>query len=72
MLYNLSDITNGQLYYPASLGKLADEIVNKEDITEVAYEQKELTDIINKKWLFFIFLLIISAEWFIRKRNGIY
>ena len=32
----------------------------------------ELKDMIELKWIFFLLMALISAEWFLRKRNGAY
>ncbi|MBC7864745.1 MAG: hypothetical protein IAF38_17360 [Bacteroidia bacterium] len=72
LLYNLSRQTGGKLFYPNQLQKLKEELLNKEDIKTVSYEEKRLRDLIDFKWIFFVLLAFLSTEWFIRKRNGLY
>ncbi|MCC6837188.1 MAG: hypothetical protein IT234_01505 [Bacteroidia bacterium] len=72
LLYNLAKQHNGDLIYPKDLHSLAEKLNAREDIKPVSYSEKKLTDLINLKWLFVLLLIFLSAEWFIRKRNGAY
>ncbi len=72
VLYNIADKGNGKMYYPGQLTQLRDDILNKKDIVDVSYSDKEVTDLINWKWIFFGLLALLSLEWFLRKRNGAY
>ncbi len=72
MLYNLAQSTGGEMYYPDQLDQLADAIFNKEDIVDISYTQKDVTDLINWKWIFALLMALLSVEWFLRKRNGAY
>ena len=72
LLYNLAKQHNGDLIYPNDINSLAEKLNAREDIKPVSYSEKKLTDLINLKWLFVLLLMLLSAEWFIRKRNGAY
>ncbi len=72
LLYMLSQKTGGKMFYPREFDKLKDELLNRNDLASVSYTQTKLEELINKKWLFFIILLLLAAEWFIRKRSGSY
>ncbi len=72
LLFNLAKQHNGDLIYPQDLNSLAEKLNSREDIKPVSYSEKKLTDLINLKWLFVLLLIFLSAEWFIRKRNGAY
>jgi hypothetical protein len=72
LLYMLSQKTGGKMFYPQELDKLKDELLNRKDLASVSYTQTKLEELINKKWLFFVILLLLTAEWFIRKRSGSY
>lgn len=71
-LYNLSKRHNGELFTPNDLEKLAQVLNAREDIKPVIYNTKKLVDIINLWWIFGLLILLLSLEWFIRKRNGAY
>ena len=58
--------------YPNEIEQLPETILNREDITAVSYINEEVEDIINLKWIFYVFLALLSIEWFIRKRGGAY
>jgi hypothetical protein len=72
MLYSLSQKNNAEMIYPADMEKLSEKLNAREDIRSVSYSEKKLNDLINLKWIFFIILALISAEWFMRKRSGAY
>lgn len=72
LLYMLSQKTGGKMFYPSELDKLKDELLNRKDLVAQSHIQTKLEELINKKWLFFIILLLLAAEWFIRKRSGSY
>ena len=71
-LFNLSKRHNGDLFMPGNLEKLAQILNAREDIKPVIYNTKKLVDIINLWWIFGLLILLLSLEWFIRKRNGAY
>ena len=72
LLYNLSEQTGGALYFPSQLQQLGQQIKASNTIKPILHESKETQAFINLKWLFFVILLLISVEWFIRKYNGAY
>ena len=55
---------------PTEINRLADLIKKNENIKTLVYEDKHYSDIIDVKWIFFLILLLLSAEWFLRKREG--
>lgn len=72
LLYNLSATTGGKMFYPSELENVGNEIASREDIKPVIYNQKKLRDVIHFKWLFFLILFLLAAEWVTRKRSGGY
>ncbi|HXC05861.1 MAG TPA: hypothetical protein VNZ86_13960 [Bacteroidia bacterium] len=72
LLYNLARKHNGEMVYPSQMEELANKILTREDIRPIVYNPKKLLDLIELKWIFFILLLLLSAEWMMRKRNGGY
>lgn len=71
LLYMLSQSTGGKMFYPNQLDLLKDELMKREDLKSVSYSNKKLIDLINLPWVFFLLLLLVSAEWVIRKYNGV-
>jgi hypothetical protein len=72
LLKQLASATGGKFVPFKDLDKLAELIKKQGTVKPVMYEQKDYRDLINQKWVFFLILLLISAEWFVRKRNGAY
>jgi hypothetical protein len=70
LLYQISVQTNGKLYLPDQLGALKEELNKSKQMKTLSYEDRKYEEIINFKWLFILILLLLSAEWFLRKRNG--
>lgn len=70
LLYQISQQSGGKLFYKNQLDQLEKDILSSESIKSITYTHKQLTDLVNLKWLFFIILLLLSAEWFLRKYNG--
>lgn len=72
VLQNLVTKNNGKMLYPKNMGQLEQLITNNNDITSIIYEEEDLKELINLKWIFFLILVLLSLEWFLRKRNGAY
>ena len=72
LLFTLSQKSGGKMFYPNELSKLKDELLKRDDLASVSYVQTKLEELLNKKWIFFLILLLLGAEWFMRKRSGSY
>lgn len=72
LLFNLAKKHGGSMVYPRQLEELGKLLGQREDIKIVSYTEKKLSDLINLKWVFFLLLGLLTAEWFIRKQNGAY
>jgi len=70
LLNTISKQSNGKLFMPVDLLKIADEILKNENIKTISYEDRKYDELINIKWLFGLILALLSVEWFLRKRNG--
>lgn len=70
LLYNLAQLNNGEMIYPSEINTLMDKIQKNELIKTISYEDRKYEDLISLKLIFFLILALLSAEWFIRKRNG--
>lgn len=70
LLFQLAQNTGGKLFSKNELDKLEKELLNNEFIKPVTYTQKQLNDLIDLKWIFFLILGLLSLEWFLRKRGG--
>ena len=72
LLYALSQKTGGEMFYPDQLDALVQNLEQRDDIKTVSYSHYKLEDLINLKWVFFLLMMLLSAEWFLRKRSGAY
>ncbi|WP_183556687.1 hypothetical protein [Mucilaginibacter sp. SP1R1] len=70
LLNTIAKQSGGQLLYPAQLSKLADIIRKNDNVKTVVYEDKHYSDLVDAKWLFVLIVLLLSSEWFLRKREG--
>lgn len=71
LLNNLAKQTGGLMLLPNQLGQLKDLIRKNENIKTVVYEDKHYAGLIDMKWVFALILLLLSTEWFLRKREGL-
>ncbi|REJ83611.1 MAG: hypothetical protein DWQ44_03005 [Bacteroidetes bacterium] len=72
LLYNVAEKSGAAMYYPSQLNELKVALKSRDDLKNISFSQIKLEDLINKKSLFFIILILLSLEWFIRKRSGSY
>ncbi len=70
LLNTIAKQSGGQMLYPAQVNNLADLIRKNENIKTVVYESKHYNDIIDVKWIFAFIMVLLSIEWFLRKREG--
>lgn len=70
LLYTLAHQNGGEMLMPNQIDKLAELIRKNENIKTLVYDDKTYKDLIDEKWLFVLILTLLSAEWFLRKREG--
>lgn len=71
LLRELSHKSGGQFYHTNQLGELQSTLINNKP-PDVIHSSEQFFPLINLIWAFFLLLLLISAEWFIRKYQGGY
>ena len=72
LLRQLSTNSNGKFYTLANYKKLLVDIDQREDIVDMAYQEKTYDDLLDFVWLLLFILLLLSTEWFLRRRFGGY
>lgn len=72
LLYQMAMNTDGALVFPDEWDELTASIMGRSDVRSVMYTRRALDELINMKALFFLLLMLLSLEWFIRKRSGSY
>ncbi len=72
VLYQLATQHNGAMHYLKDIDKIAEEIDARNQLKPILYDTFVTEGAINLKWIFFLLLALISAEWIIRKYLGGY
>jgi hypothetical protein len=70
LLYTLAKENSGQMLMPSQIGQLADLIRKNENIKTIVYDDEAYRDLVDEKWVFALILILLSAEWYLRKREG--
>lgn len=71
-LYQLAANTGGNFYLPDVVDQLPEDIKQNNNLKPVNYFQSSVNNFLNLRWWFFVLLLLVSMEWFLRKYWGIY
>ena len=72
VMYQLATQHQGQMYHAGDFEKIADDILAKNQLKPILYDTFLTESAINLRWIFFLILLLLSAEWFMRKYLGGY
>jgi hypothetical protein len=71
LLRKLSSSTEGSFYKASEFDKaLAD--LSASEAQAIIHSEEKYDALLNLKWIFFVLLLLVSAEWFLRKYFGSY
>lgn len=70
LLFQMAENSGGAMFVPGQWQELEEALLAREDILPLMYSQKEFHELINLKAVFVILLVLLAAEWFIRKWNG--
>ena len=60
------------MHHLNDIEKIAEEIDSRNQLKPILYDSFVTENAINLKWIFFLVLALISAEWFMRKYLGGY
>jgi len=69
LLNTLSATTGGAMLYPDQLDQLPGLLKNRDDIKTVLYSESRYVNMLNVPLLFVFIVLLLAAEWVIRKLN---
>ena len=72
MLFRLASQSGGQFYLPSQTEALISELQTTNKLKPVSYFQEMINEMLNMRWIFFVLLLFMSLEWFLRKYRGVY
>lgn len=71
LLRNISDKTTGHFYHDDQLQELQHDLQTQKAQATI-HTTEQYLPFIHLKWLFFLLLLLLTIEWFIRKYSGAY
>ncbi|MCB9033599.1 MAG: hypothetical protein H6553_07165 [Chitinophagales bacterium] len=71
LLRSLALQSGGQFFYPNQLANIPKALENNKAIHTVLYDSFKTRPLIDWKFLFVLIVLLLGAEWFIRKYNGV-
>ncbi len=71
LLRNIANLNGGNFYNQNQMDQLKEDILGQE-MTYKIYSSEKYLAIINMKWGFFILIIFVSVEWFLRKFHGSY
>lgn len=72
LMQNLAKKFGGHLFYSSMIDEINPTIEQNKNISSIIYEEHDIKDWIQIKWIFFVLILLLTLEWFLRKRNGAY
>ncbi len=72
VLYQMAARTGGNFYLPGAAGRMVEDLKKSASLKPAVYFQEAINELLNLRWLFFVFLLLLGVEWFLRKFWGIY
>jgi hypothetical protein len=72
LLRLLANRFGGQVFTQNEMATLAEKIKNADTIAPQIYQTEKTLGAIHLKWIFFLILILLSAEWFVRKYLGSY
>jgi len=72
LLFQLANESGGRFYSPEQSEQMLSDLENNNRLKATTYFQEMINEMLNLKWFFFVALLLLSVEWFLRKFWGIY
>lgn len=72
LLKLMADNSGGIMVYPEEMNKISDALEERNAFQKTYSTQMQYQDLLEWKWLFFLILTFLTAEWILRKREGYY
>jgi len=72
LLYKLGKEHDGAMIFPREISRLPEMLKKRTDIKPLSYTVKNYSELINLPILLLFIIMLLTAEWFIRKRSGGY
>lgn len=72
LLFQIASGSGGKLIYQQQMGELPKLIRENPIVKPISYSSTAVFDAIKLKWICFLVIALLAAEWYMRKRNGLY
>ncbi len=72
LLFQIAQKHDGKMLSVDQMDIFPTLLKDRQDIKTVSYAEKRYNELVNTVWLLVLIILLVSAEWFLRKRNGAY
>lgn len=72
LMYRIAKESGGKMFVPSEMAKIPTLIESYSDVKPISGTDESLRNLIDLKWIFFLLLVLLSVEWFIRKYHGYY
>ena len=72
LLADIAARTGGEFLAPAEMDRIPEALSADNRAASRSYTQPRFTDLIEMRWIFFAVLLLLAAEWTLRRRSGAY
>ena len=72
LLNQLAQNYGGEFIYPSQIASLKEKIQRNASIKTILRSTVNINPLIDWKWLFALLIVLLSIEWFVRKRSGNY
>jgi hypothetical protein len=72
LMNTLAQRNKGKMVLPTQTNQLVQYITSNEEIKPVSHSETKVEEPIKLGWIFALIFLLLSAEWFVRRRSGAY
>jgi hypothetical protein len=72
LLHQLALNSKGKFYTLNNVEKLYSDILNRNDITTISYQESRIESILDFVWILILIILMLGFEWFLKRWNGYY
>lgn len=72
LLQQIAQNSDGKFYELRNIDRMLDDIEKRTDIVTITSDESTFKDFIDFKWLFFLLIVLLGTEWFLRRRLGSY
>jgi len=72
LLRKFASRNQGAFFSALEADKCVQSLLDRKDARKVFYTETSATEFIHIKWIFMAIILLFTAEWFLRKREGGY